>query len=229
LSVFSPEGAVVSSGAAATAEPPGTELRPYLGLGYLHVGASLCAGKSYEVLARLFAELVERYRSGVPSPDGRPPAAAEVDEGIFRLMKEAARESAAAFPGPSPLVIDTAINGTRREPERRGSVEGIGMDTLTVGNLVRGTVDGIVRELADFRTSLGPLFEPLSSVVVSGSAVRKNCLFRESLERQFELPVRIPPFDGGAALGAALIGAVSAGVISLKDSERIIDTLWAAH
>jgi sedoheptulokinase len=192
---------------------PGMELRPYLGLGYLHVGATLAAGKAYEVLANLFREIIRR--------SGGASAAAD-DETVFRLMKEAAQES----PLPSPLIFDTALNGTRQDPARRGSITGIGLDNLTVGNLVQGSVDGVVRELAGFKRDLGTVFDPVSSIVAAGSAVRKNVLFRESLRRQFGREIRTPGFDGGSALGAAFIGALAAKLIAPEDLEGIITRFW---
>ncbi|MDR2629913.1 MAG: hypothetical protein LBC60_03215 [Spirochaetaceae bacterium] len=202
ISVYSPK----EQGSAAM------ELRPYLGLGYLHVGATLSAGKAYEVLADLFREVIRRAGS-----------AAADDEGVFRLMKEAAKES----PAPSPLAFDTALNGTRRDPARRGAITGIGLDNLTVGNLVRGSIDGIVRELVEFKRELGALFDPITSIVAAGSAVRKNELFRESLKRQFNREIRVPGFDGGSALGAAFIGAIAAKHLTIGDLETIIDRFWS--
>jgi sedoheptulokinase len=200
--------------------PAGMELRPYLGRGYLHVGATLCAGKAYEVLARLFAELIGLYK-------GNGPEAAPVPgEEIFSLMKKAALERAG---DSNSLIIDTAFNGSRSDPARRGSVANIGMDNFTVGNLVQGTVEGVVRELAEFRQELGAVFAPVKSLVVSGSAVRKNELFRTALDRQFALPVRIPPFNGGAAVGAALIGAQAAGILRPEHVEPYIDALWEGN
>jgi sedoheptulokinase len=187
------------------------ELRPFLGLGYLHVGATLCAGKTYEVLERFLRGVLEAAGSG-PSDD----------EAVFRLMAAAA--SAAA--SPSPLFVDAAINGTRADSSRRGSVAGIAIDNFTLGNLVRGTVEGIVRELVDFRAGMEEAFSGLDSIVAAGSAVRKNPLFREALAAQFGLDVRVPDIDGGAALGAALVGAAAAGLVKRESVADIVDALW---
>jgi sedoheptulokinase len=198
--------------------PRTMELRPYLGLGYLHVGSTLCAGKAYEVLAKFFREVIDRFcaAAGLEGP--------HEDEAVFKLMKAAAMEAE-----DLPLVIDTAINGSRADPARRGSVTGISLDNLTVGNAVRCCIDGIVRELYDFRRDMGAVFDPVASLVVNGSAVRKNGLFRKALGRHFNLEIRVPPFDGGSALGAALIGAVSAGLIKLEDVPELIDALWERY
>jgi sedoheptulokinase len=206
--------------------PPGMELRPYLGLGYLCVGATLCAGKAYETLARLFREAVGRYL-GTPADE----------EAVFEMMKSAARElidaggsaeepSGIAVPGTIVPVFDTALNGTRRDPLRQGSIIGVTLDNFTVGNLVWGNIEGIVRELADFRDNLGSRFDPIKASVVAGSAVRKNDLFARALKLRFNREIRVPRFDCGAALGAALIGAVAAGIVSLEETPAIIDGFW---
>ena len=199
---------------------PAMELRPFLGLGYLHVGATLCAGKTYEVLERFFRQVLSLAAAGTADP-GSVPAEGD-DEAVFRLMAAAA----ASCVSPSPLRVDAAINGTRADPSRRGAIAGIAIDNFTPGNLVRGTVEGIVRELVDFRGGMEEVFAGLDSIVAAGSAVRKNPLFRRELERQFGLEIRVPEIDGGAALGAALIGAVAAGVVARNDVPGIVGKVW---
>jgi sedoheptulokinase len=193
--------------------PPSMELRPYLGQGYLWVGATLCAGKAYEVLAEFLREVIRRYSPGPVD-----------DEAVFTMMKQAAREVIPSV--ERGLRIETTINGTRQDGNKRGSVTNISLDNLNLGNLVLGTIDGVVRELADFRNALGAVFDPVRSIVVSGSAVRKNPLFAQELAQQFGLEISIPPFDGAAALGAALIGATAAGNISLQDVSGLVEGFW---
>lgn len=185
----------------------GLELRPYFGLGFLHVGATLCAGKTYEVLETFLREVL---RAAGAEPENR--------EAVYRLMAAAAE----AVPSPSPLRIDAALNGTRADPSRRGSIGGLGLDNWTLGNLVLGTVEGIVSELAEFRSGAEGLFAPLRNVVAGGSAVQKNVLFRRALERGLGLELRLPRVDGAAALGAALAGAVSADLLPLSHVEALI-------
>jgi sedoheptulokinase len=213
---------------------PAMELRPYFGLGYLHAGATLCAGKTWEVLADFVAETLMRagkVQSGAGNPVDGP-----FDGEIFDLMKEAARETLTAREAAEAgreaarqadretdaLVFDTALNGTRRDPRRRGAIGGIGIDNFTLGNLALACVDGVIRELADFRDGMGVLFDPVRRIVAEGSAIRKNELFVRSLERQFCRPVRIPRVKSGAVFGAALAGACAAGHISLQDVGEII-------
>ncbi|MDR0721569.1 MAG: hypothetical protein LBF75_02070 [Treponema sp.] len=175
--------------------PSGMELRPYLGKGYLQVGATLAAGKSYEALAGLIKEIILASGGCIE------------EEGVFTLMKQAAR----AVDGNPSLVFETTLNGTRQDTAKRGSITGICLDNLHLGNLVLAAIDGIVWELAGFVKSQG-----LSSVTVTGNAPRKNDMFVEAIRRQFNLAVRTPRFDG-AGFGAAIIGALAAGLV--KDGE----------
>ncbi|GHV05492.1 hypothetical protein FACS189485_12560 [Spirochaetia bacterium] len=188
--------------------PPGMELRPFLGLGYILVGAAISSGKSYEVLERFFADIVTRYakEKGIPLSG---------DVSFFDTMKAAALEQ-----GSNGLLVDTTFNGTRQDGAKRGSINGISLNNFTMGSLTAATVSGIVRELAAFRSGLEARFGSIKRIITAGSAV-KNPLFRRELENQFS--AEICPGSGlGAALGSALIGAVSAGLIKQSDVCNII-------
>jgi sedoheptulokinase len=189
--------------------PPGMELRPYLGKGYLQVGATLTAGKSYEVLASLIKEIIHASGNWIE------------DEAVFTLMKQAAKSE-----GETSLVFETALNGTRRDTAKRGAITGISLDNFTLGGLVLSTVNGIVRELADFTKQSGVSFDGIRYVAVTGSAPRKNSLFLEAIKRQFNREVRISGF-GGAGFGAAIIGAVAAGLVRDGETAGIIEQFQA--
>jgi sedoheptulokinase len=189
--------------------PSGMELRPYLGKGYLQVGAALTAGKSYEALASLVGEIVRASGNRIE------------DEAVFTLMKQAA-----GAVGETSLVFETTLSGTRRDTAKRGAITGISLDNLTLGGLVLSAVDGIVRELADFTRQSGVSFDGIRYVAVTGSAPRKNGLFPEAVRRQFNRKVRVPGSDG-AGLGAAVIGAVAAGLIKDGETAGVIEQFQA--
>jgi sedoheptulokinase len=191
--------------------PLGMELRPFLGLGYIFVGATISAGKSYEVLERFCADIVQRYakEKGLTLPP-------KIE--LFETIKAAALER--ENKNDNGLIVDTAFNGTRQDKARRGSITGITLNNLTVGNLTAATVAGIVRELAAFRTRPGIRFKAIKRIVTAGNAI-KNPLFRQELENQFQ--AEICATSGlGAALGSVLIGGVSAGLIKQDDVCNII-------
>jgi len=146
------------------------------------------------------------------------------DETVFRMMKRTAEKTRAAVNSENieKLDIVTAFNGTRSDPSIRGAMQNITLNNLTPGNLALGTIEGIIAELHDFSLELGDLFSPVKRIVTAGSAFRKNHLFGNILEDQFGLDTVSPEIEDGAALGAALIAAVSAGLISRDRVREIV-------
>ena len=189
---------------------PSMELRPFFGIGFLQVGATLCAGKAYEVLERFFLSFLKA--AGLPGIE---------DDFVYSLMESAAAEAV----NETPLTVATTLNGNRTEASLRGAITGIGLDNLSAGNLVRGTIDGIVRELRDFRSELDDEFRSIDKVIATGTVVRKNPLFVESLKRQFCLDIVVADVDDAAAVGATLVGAISAGIIDLDGRIPIIEKI----
>ncbi|NMA23644.1 MAG: hypothetical protein GX938_09105, partial [Spirochaetales bacterium] len=110
-------------------------------------------------------------------------------------------------------------------PSIRGSITGVTLDNLSMGSLVLATVDGIVDELRVFAQDAQPTMKNLASIIATGSAVRKNHLFRQALARQFSLPAITAEIDDGAGFGAALIGAVGVKALSLADRGAFIHRL----
>lgn len=188
--------------------PASMELRPFLGQGYLHVGATLTAGKAYETLQRLFAQAIRG-------------AGFEIDdEAVYKMMSEQAAKIQR-----SSLQVDPRLSGSRRDPALRGSISNIGLDNLDVGSLVQGTIDGIIGELRQFGEEAQQRFSSIASIVATGSAIRKNPLFRASLSGQFNLPSMVAEIDDGAGFGAALIAAVATGALDLRERGALVHRL----
>ncbi len=186
--------------------PPSMELRPFLGQGYLHVGATLTAGKAYETLQKLLISVV--HKAGFEMED----------EQMFALMKEEASLEATL----GALHVDTRFNGSRKEPHKRGVIDHIDVNNLSLGNLVLATVEGIMAELHAFGDDNPAVFAKMKNIVALGSAIRKNHLFRQALQRRFDLPTIVPTIEDGAAYGAALIGAVASQTASLDDVRTLV-------
>jgi len=182
------------------------ELRPFLGQGYLHVGATLAAGKAYETVEKFLLSVLRIAGNTVD------------DEQVFTMMKEAASKEIQH----EQLHVDTRFAGTRQNPALRGSINNIGLDNLTVDNLVQSTVEGIAEELYSFSRNAGAIFDSVDRIVATGSSVRKNILFTEALRRLFRMPTVIAEIDDGAGFGAALIGAVATGALPLIDVRTLV-------
>lgn len=183
---------------------PSMELRPFFGFGFLQVGATLCAGKSYENLEQFLLSVLQY--AGLHEIE---------DDFVYTMMKSAAESG-----DETPLTITTTLKGNRRDAHIRGSITGIGLDNFSLGNLVRGTIAGIVSELSQFRSDLDDEFRSIKKIIVTGNIVKENPLFVTFLERQFDLDIVVA--DADASIGAALIGAISAGVIGVNERISLI-------
>ncbi len=177
------------------------ETRPMPFGGFILVGASLCGGWAYTYLQKFIQTTVKEF------------AARELsDEEIFNRLNEIAAETGA---GASGVTVDTRFSGTRLEPNLRGSIIGIGVDNFTVGNLARGFIEGMVRELAELATAAG--VKDFKRIIASGNAVRKNPMVPEVIESFFSMPCYISANREAAALGAAYSAAIGLGLVSRGD------------
>lgn len=169
----------------------GLETRPLPDGGNLLVGASLCGGRAYALLAGFFAEAVREF-GGIAPDAGK----------IYDTMNRLAAQSAA------PPAVDTRFAGTRSEPARRGAITGLGVENFTPGDLARGVAEGMLRELAEM---LPPTVRRSAArVYAGGNAVRKNPLMKSLIEAEFQLPCEFAARREEAAAGAAL-AAIAVG------------------
>jgi len=171
--------------------PPGAELRPLCGDQYLYVGSALCGGRAFALAKDFFAQCA-RFLGMKEITEGAVYAAMD------RLLKENPPPSA------SRLRVDTRFAGTRRNPELRGSVTGIGTDNFTPAHLLWGLVEGMARELCEFYRDSGTV---RGLLVGAGNGLRKNTALRQALEDRFRMPLAVSPYGEEAARGAAKIAA----------------------
>jgi len=196
-------GGQLSTYAETYASADGLDTRPFPGGGYLLVGASLAGGKAYAMLERLFRSVLEAFAPGA-APSLPESALYERMEGLLRELE--------AEPVSDPLRVRTQFYGTRLEPDRRGSIEGIGPSNFTPAHLVRGFLQGMTEELYGFYRLLpAALRERRAAIVGSGNGLRRNASLRHMCEERFGLPLVVPPFEEEAAVGAALHAAVGLG------------------
>ncbi|MBN2859287.1 MAG: hypothetical protein JXK93_03375 [Sphaerochaetaceae bacterium] len=181
----------------------GMELRNLLDAGYIHVGATLTSGKAYENLKSFF----ESVYTGLTGQS-------LASEQVFDMMKKAADDDVSQ----EKITCRPLFAGTRADSTVKGSYGNITLNNFTMAQMVNATVDGIIQELRAFISG-----ESISELVATGSAVRKNHLFRRSMERLFGTEVYVSDIDDGAAFGAALIGAIATGAVPRKDKDAIIE------
>ncbi len=178
---------------------PQLDIRPFPTGEKLIVGASLSGGKSFDVLADLIADIVNR---AVPDTRFNPYDVIDSFE--------------TADDSRNSLIIDTSFAGTRLDPSRTGTIEGITLKNFTIEQLYWGFSAGMIREL---RTMLEPEMTPSSDAytVISGNSIVKNRSLQLEIAKQFNTPVMMPRFKESAARGAALIASARAHPAQLHE------------
>jgi len=170
---------------------PGLETRPLAAGRWLLVGAALCGGQAFDVLARFFART------------GQELFGVESKKELYEAMNRAA---AAADDG---LSFSPLFCGTRQDPDQRAAISGIGLDNFTPGNMTRALVRGMVDELVSFYRAAGV---EASVAAGSGNGLRRNPAVQDELKRRLGMQLFLPEYQEEAAVGAALTAGVAAGV-----------------
>ncbi len=172
----------------------GLDTRPFPG-GFLHVGATLSAGQSLAALAAFIRETVAKFGN------------TEATE-IYERMNALALDAMSNEDRPT---VDTRFAGSREDPKLRGSITGLSLANLTPGNLILGTVEGIVSELAALYARLPQdVRSTHTSIVGAGNGIRRNRIVRAVIEKSFLKSLKTPLIEEEAAMGAALLAAVQA-------------------
>ncbi len=194
-----------------TDAPPTTnelDCRPLTSSQYLLAGSSLCGGRAYAMLERLFREIAEavtetEVKSAYPAMD--------------KLMANYQEQT-------SPLEVQTTFSGTRNEPSLRGAIANIGTENLTMGSLCDGFMNGMVQELFCMFSAMKPHIHKQKYVLVgSGNGLRYNLPLRKRFEKTFGITMIIPAGKEEAAFGASLFGMVATGVYKdLASAQKLI-------
>ena len=167
------------------------ECRPYIGGGYLYVGASLCGGFAYEILRDFFRETLSFAGADIS------------DDGLYAAMNHAAE---AAFENAETprLSVDVRFMGSRGNPDLKGGISGLTAKNFTPAQLALGVIQGICDELYGFFGEIGPE-NPMAgrNLYGCGNGLRKNPLMQKLLEERFGCMLMIPESREEAALGAA--------------------------
>ncbi len=168
----------------------GIEARPYFENKYLLVGAALCGGRAYALLKDFYKKIYS-YKESLS--DGE----------VYSLMDQM------AMVGEQTLSVDTRFSGTREDDSVRGGIFGISTENFTPEALLRGVLSGMVDELY---TMYEKMEKRTHGLVGSGNGIRRNEQLIRCAEKRFGAKMQIPAHTEEAAVGAALYGAVCAGV-----------------
>lgn len=170
------------------------ETRPFCDEAYLLVGASLCGGRAYAALAGFMRSCAEAFGCG--------------NRDVYAVMEDMAEGEH----GRDEMVVDTRFEGTRAYPQRRGSITGISTENFTPGELVRGVMRGMVRELhKDYLAMESGLSIRRSRIIASGNGLRKNRPLQRIAAEMFGMELELSAVEEEAACGACLAGVIAVG------------------
>jgi sugar (pentulose or hexulose) kinase len=174
------------------------ETRPFPGGGFLLVAAGLSGGAAYATLERFFRAVVTDV-AGAADPDA-----------LFAAMN---RLAAAAPAGADGLRCEPFFAGTRANPELRASWTGMSAANFTPGHLARALLEGMARTFAGGYERIGAARgRPVRRLVGAGNGLRANPLLARLVAAEFGLPLLLPASQEEAAVGAALLAGVGAGL-----------------
>lgn len=177
------------------------ETRPFIEDSYLAVGASLCGGRAYASLAGFFTECAKAF--GVTDAD---PYA--MMDGLLKTYNHGEK-----------LVVNTAFDGTRDHPERRGSIGNLTTNNFDPASLTYGVLDGIADELFQrYQTMLNGTASTHCRMIGSGNGIRKNVHLQKITAEKFSMELEISQCQEEAACGAAMAGFTTIGQITWQQA-----------
>ncbi|XP_062479488.1 sedoheptulokinase isoform X1 [Pezoporus occidentalis] len=160
---------------------------PYFNGDYLAVAASLNGGN---VLA-MFVDMVAQWAEEL---------GLQVQESAIytKIIKAALAQT------NSKLLIHPTIFGERHVPEQLASVSNIAVSDLSLGHVTRALCRGIIENLCSMLPVQCLMETGVRRVLGSGSALARNEVLRQEVERVFPFPV-VYGKDVDAAMGAAMV------------------------
>ena len=170
---------------------PALELRPFPEGGWLLVGASLCGGRSYALLEQFFRETVKL-----------------VTGQEIMAYDAMARAMETVIPAAEPLTAVTLFQGTRQNPQLRGSIQNIGTRNFTPQHLISAVMRGMAQELHQmYRDYLALGGTVPCAIIGSGNGLRKNPHLCRIFSETFGLKLTLSQNEEEAAWGAAIYAA----------------------
>lgn len=162
----------------------GIECRPFINGRHLLVGSSLCGGRAYATLEKFFREVANMCGANISS------AYPFMD----KLME--------SYTSADHLTVSTIFDGTRADPDIRGSITGISTENLTAGAVMEGFMYGIADELYRLYLAMGNDCS-FSKLAASGNGLRSNPYLCRVIEKVFASELVLTDTKEEAAVGAA--------------------------
>jgi sugar (pentulose or hexulose) kinase len=174
------------------------QTRPLPGRGSLLTVAQPCGGRAYAIL--------EGFLRGVLRDcDGR-----QVEGRIYEVMN---RLAASVPPGADGLRCQPCFAGTPADPRQRAEWTGISPANFTPAHVIRALLEGMAEIFFDdYRAICHAAGKSYGRLVGSGNGLRSNRVLRQIVAERFAMPLDLPPHEEEAAVGAARLAAIGAGV-----------------
>ncbi|HMF18773.1 MAG TPA: FGGY family carbohydrate kinase, partial [Gemmataceae bacterium] len=188
---------------------PLLETRPFPRGGFLLVSAGLAGGASYAVLERFFREV------------GGQLFGIEAEEPLFQQMNQLA---SGIPPGADGLQCKPLFAGTRANPNLRASWQGASVPNFTPAHLTRSLLEGMAHTFREgYEIMIKNTGRRPSRLVGAGNGLRENQVLSRIVKEAFAMSLEFPRHREEAAVGAALLAAVSAGALrDLTEAGKIL-------
>ncbi|MBR6633125.1 MAG: hypothetical protein IKL05_02345 [Clostridia bacterium] len=175
------------------------ETRPYFDGKYLVVGAALCGGRAFSMLKDFYAEIIG-YATDI------------TDKQVYAIMDKMLENAEG-----TTVTADTRFAGTRSDTSIKGGIFGLTVENFKPLDISLAILQGMITELYDMYAEMNT---KKVGVVASGNGIRKNKPLIALAEKQFGAALKLPSHMEEAAFGAALFGAISAGVYSSAEQAQ---------
>ena len=193
-------GAQVSVLSNRRYEGHGIEARPLTKDSWLLVGAAICGGAAFAALEQFFRS----YAVAAGAPD------IPQFEIMKRLLEQQTDQTEA-------LTVKATFLGTRENPSDTGAISGISIANFYPAALIRGTLNGMAKELYDFYRVLNEqAVISRHKLVAAGNGIRRNEALQHILSDLFGLPLTVEQNEEETALGAAISSLAMIESISLE-------------
>ena len=104
----------------------------------------------------------------------------------------------------SDLRVSPTLLGERHSPRRLGQVSDIAPSSLSLGHVTRAVCHGILENLTSMMPPVSLLAAGVKRIMGSGSALSRNEVLRQEVERAFPVPV-VYGGDVDSAVGVAMV------------------------
>ncbi|CAG7680426.1 unnamed protein product [Allacma fusca] len=173
----------------------GVEYFPYFNNTYLAVAAALTGGNCLASFVTMLHNFIQELGLEI-NPD-------KIWESIL---------SSGALLESTDLQIQPTFQGERSDPQKRASVSNIHPGNLKVSHFTRALCRGVISNAEELMPQDFLLQHGIQIIYGTGSALQKNPIFQQELERIFNnLQISISQ-GGDSALGAAAYGKVLLGL-----------------